>query len=438
MSVSQASLFCRDDDDRILCCSEVSSTPAWQFRPEAQSFLGLMIPDGFPLVTVSFCHLVLYNQCSLCFPAQNVRLCQTVVSHFCSPTVAMVNAQRRPVRPTISKKKVLTMSSACTGWGSDLLAAELLGLRFKNKFGVEIDKKVKEVATALHHYEEFYESVFDKSFRDDTQATDFFFAGFPCQPYSSQGLHLGSRCSEGLVVAPIIQWISDKKPTTFLLENVKGIVQKPHKALFEEVLKILVGIKDAHGNQAYDVSWKVLNARLHGGLPQNRERVFVAGVRLDHKVSPMIWPGEIPMVRLESLVQGGIQREGSKHWPGNLPKAEGARKRALQMLDQIRTSGGNPLQETYVLNVDNASPAYCHCYSPCITKSRGGTSGHWLSWKQRKMTLTEMMKLSGVNPQRIPTDRFPEALLGKIIGNAVPVTLLARVMQALLNSAGLL
>ena len=360
--------------------------------------------------------------------------------HAAGPKSKKMNAA--PVRKSHVKKgkgarchaKTITMASACTGWGSDVLAAEMLKLPAQHAFGVEKDPVVREIALAMHEYTAFYNDVFDKHFFKE-KSTDFFFCGFPCPPFSGQGTGLGTLHKDGMVIAPIIKWIMEKKPRTFLLENVRGLVDR-HCATFCEIVDILAGIKNRGSQPTYDVSWRILNTRLHGGLPQNRERVFVAGVRRDCQVCPMKWPSEIPMTPLELLIDGGSKPEGSLQWPGRLPSGDGCKARTLWMLNKIWESGGDPLKETWVLNVDNATPHYSYGYSPCITRARGSSSGHWLSWKQRKLRLHEMAKLSGVSPARIPVG-FSDKRVGEIIGNSVPVTLLARVMSPLLAAAGL-
>jgi DNA (cytosine-5)-methyltransferase 1 len=64
-----------------------------------------------------------------------------------------------------------------------------------------------------------------------------------------------------------------EKPKYLLLENVKNLVGKGHKADFDKWLNKL----EEMGYRNY---WKVLNAKNYG-IPQNRERVFVVSIRND-------------------------------------------------------------------------------------------------------------------------------------------------------------
>ena len=100
--------------------------------------------------------------------------------HAAGPKSKKMNAA--PVRKSHVKKgkgarchaKTITMASACTGWGSDVLAAEMLKLPAQHAFGVEKDPVVREIALAMHEYTAFYNDVFDKHFFKE-KSTDFFF-----------------------------------------------------------------------------------------------------------------------------------------------------------------------------------------------------------------------------------------------------------------------
>ena len=43
------------------------------------------------------------------------------------------------------------------------------------------------------------------------------------------------------------------------------------------------------------------------------------------------------------------------------------------------------------IEVAGTKPQACFEYSPCITRARGGSSGHWLSWKQRNFDFSDFL-----------------------------------------------
>lgn len=75
--------------------------------------------------------------------------------------------------------------------------------------------------------------------------------------------------------------------------------------------------------------------------------------------------------------------------------------------------------------------------SPCLTKSRAGDCGYWLSWKNRLITTNEIVRLMGVWPEDIPHGIVSDRSLRKMAGNAVVVPLLARLLKQLLDAADL-
>ena len=78
-----------------------------------------------------------------------------------------------------------------------------------------------------------------------------------------------------------------------------------------------------------------------------------------------------------------------------------------------------------------------HEISPCLTRSRAGTGGHWLTWKQRFMHTEEILRLMGVDMASIPQGVVSDRALRLMAGNAVSVDLLSLVLGSLLDAAGL-
>ena len=97
----------------------------------------------------------------------------------------------------------------------------------------------------------------------------FFFAGFPCQPWSTAGKQKGVD-DERDMIPQVIRIINDKKPDVFILENVKGLKSKKFKDVYNRLmwdLKVICG---------YTVYERIYNA--NAVVPQNRKRIFIVGV----------------------------------------------------------------------------------------------------------------------------------------------------------------
>jgi DNA (cytosine-5)-methyltransferase 1 len=99
---------------------------------------------------------------------------------------------------------------------------------------------------------------------------DVLSAGFPCQPFSSFGKRAGFKHkTQGTLFFNVLDIIEQKRPSAFLLENVKGLLSHDNRRTIEV-------IEGALDEADYWVFRKVLNAADYG-VPQNRERVYIVG-----------------------------------------------------------------------------------------------------------------------------------------------------------------
>ena len=108
--------------------------------------------------------------------------------------------------------------------------------------------------------------------------------GFPCQDLSvaninRKGLTDGERSSLFFEATRIIR---DKKPKYFICENVRGLFSSNKGQDFIIVLQEFADI-------GYDVQWELLNTKCEGGLPQNRERIYIVG-HLRGESRPQVFP----------------------------------------------------------------------------------------------------------------------------------------------------
>jgi DNA (cytosine-5)-methyltransferase 1 len=99
---------------------------------------------------------------------------------------------------------------------------------------------------------------------------DILLGGFPCQPFSIIGGKEGfSHETQGTLFFDIERILTEKKPSAFMLENVRNLTAHDNGNTFRVILKHLKSL-------GYNVHFKVLNA-LDYGLPQKRERIIVCG-----------------------------------------------------------------------------------------------------------------------------------------------------------------
>lgn len=120
----------------------------------------------------------------------------------------------------------------------------------------------------------------------------------PCQAFSIAGKRLGKEDKRGILFFNSYEFIKENQPETFLFENVKGLTSHDNNKTFQEWINYLGG-KSVNGVPVifpteealpYHIYYKVLNAKEHG-IPQNRERIFIIGIREDVE-NKFSWPKE--------------------------------------------------------------------------------------------------------------------------------------------------
>ena len=119
-----------------------------------------------------------------------------------------------------------------------------------------------------------------------------FTAGFPCQPFSSNGLQQGQHDEQGRgrVIEDIVFYLGRAPPKAFVLENVKGLPFR-HPDYFDTIMDSLKSLTDKKGNALFAVKWKIMKTHKHG-LGHIRERCYIVGTRRSAEVQPFKFPEE--------------------------------------------------------------------------------------------------------------------------------------------------
>jgi DNA (cytosine-5)-methyltransferase 1 len=334
--------------------------------------------------------------------------------------------------------KTIRVGSFCTGLDGAWQALEQLGVdgQCRHAFACDICPDVREMLK--HNFEGLDdENVIPdvvKAKTADIPRCDLLSGGFPCQPFSLIGSGKGTDDPRGTVVYKIIKYIREARPKAFFLENVSGLVTQ-HKETFDNILKELRGIK-VNGSPYYRVVWTLVNTKDHG-VAQSRPRCYIVGVHEEPRREAFQWPAPVKMRPLERFLEA---KKGAK---GVLPTS-GVKRTNLRILNKkIKAKGRKIGQDPYVGDVQSSpsfGPHLALGYSPCLTRSRCGSGGHWLFNRNREMTTREMMRLQGMRAGRfrLPVKRGgSERKLRLMIGNAFSVNVVVRILSRLLPAAGL-
>jgi len=182
---------------------------------------------------------------------------------------------------------MLRVGSDFSGVGAFNQSLMRLGVEFEEVFACDMDKYARD--TFIHNYGEpkyYPTNVYDREI--PTESLDIYMTSPPCQAFSLAGKRLGKDDKRGVLFFNSHEFIQVNKPRFFIFENVKGLLSDDGGKTFQEWVNMLGG-KSVNGLPVlfthddavpYHLYWKVLNAK-HHGVPQNRERVFLIGIRDD-------------------------------------------------------------------------------------------------------------------------------------------------------------
>lgn len=307
------------------------------------------------------------------------------------------------------------------------MALEKLKIPHTSTFTVEIAKHMQEHIKANFTTQKLLDDVCCKEFVE-LPTTDLLTGGFPCQPFSSIGKNKGRDDQRGRVIQWVIKHIKKRLPRCFLLENVEGLVKR-HSKFFNWLLEQINSIKDSNGKKAYTVHWQILNSN-DFRLPQHRRRVYIVGTLNKYVQSPFTWPAPLGKRKLTAILGKPSARKV-------LPSAAGSRRRLQQMEKVIRTKHGvHPSKLPMVIDIAGSKSSCRLNEFPCITATRGGQFGYWITCLRRQVNLEELIRAQGMHPKRI-TQVISDNQLGKAVGNAWSQPVIEEILKKLLPSVGL-
>ena len=210
---------------------------------------------------------------------------------------------------------MIKVGSDFSGVGAFNQALIKLGKPFKEVFACDMDKYARQ--TFIENYGEpeyFPTNVYDREI--PTNSLDIYMTSPPCQAFSLAGKRLGKEDKRGILFFNSHEFIQVNKPRFFIFENVKGLLSDNGGKTFSEWVAILGG-KSVNGNAIlfpyedsvpYHLYWQVLNAKEHG-VPQNRERVFLIGVRDDQDNKFQFPKEEYLTKRLKDVLQDPVDEK---------------------------------------------------------------------------------------------------------------------------------
>jgi DNA (cytosine-5)-methyltransferase 1 len=256
--------------------------------------------------------------------------------------------------------------------------------------------------------------------------------GPPCQDFSIQGSKNGFDGLRGTLTYHYYERIMDLQPDFFLMENVPGLVLlKKTKKAFNEILDLF--------REEYLISTERLNA-LHYGVPQNRERFFVFGVKKSLVKDPTLYT--LNDLWFNWPVPTYSNAESSYNW--GEPNGKDFVKKKLPDPPPELCIGGLLISDADKLAIPNANeyfklknlskiskiaegdtyrPSFKRLhrikYSP--TACYGNNEVHLHPVYDRRLSVREALRIQGVPDSYVISTNGKLSKKFKMIGNGVPV-----------------
>ncbi|MEC1961251.1 DNA (cytosine-5-)-methyltransferase [Bacillus subtilis] len=171
----------------------------------------------------------------------------------------------------MSKLRVMSLFS---GIGAFEAALRNIGVEYELVGFSEIDKYAIKSYCAIHNVDEQLNygdvSKIDKTFLPEF---DLLVGGSPCQSFSIAGHRRGFEDTRGTLFFQYIETLKEKQPKFFVFENVKGLINHDKG----NTLNVMA---EAFSEVGYRIDLELLNSKFFS-VPQNRERLYIIGIRED-------------------------------------------------------------------------------------------------------------------------------------------------------------
>lgn len=233
---------------------------------------------------------------------------------------------------------------------------------------------------------------------------DILLAGFPCQPFSIIGNRAGFADVRGTLFFELARIIEVKRPKAVVLENVKQLASHNKGQTLARILEVLKSL-------GYWTDYRIFNA-INFGLPQKRERIVIVALQADVEVFP--WPAEkIQMTPLSEILE---KNPDPKHF-------------VSERIKWSRHTAHTPKVSPSIWHENKSGNVSSYPYS-CALRA-GASYNYLLVDGKRRLTPREMLRLQGF------PDTFEivcnDSQTRKQAGNAVPVPMIAAVLNGVLN-----
>lgn len=179
---------------------------------------------------------------------------------------------------------VLSIGTDCSGIEAPIEALRQLGVPHEHKWACEIDPYARKSIEANYNPQQMFHDI-TKRDHEKLPQVDIYVCGFPCQPFSLMGKKQGRDDPRSNIMVQCIKVIQVKLPKVFILENVKHFMYIENGKVYQYLEQRLRSLKK------YNIYTNIVNTKDYG-IPQNRERVYIIGIRKDAQKREFILPSK--------------------------------------------------------------------------------------------------------------------------------------------------
>ncbi|MEM3448602.1 MAG: DNA cytosine methyltransferase [Candidatus Methanomethyliaceae archaeon] len=308
--------------------------------------------------------------------------------------------------------KVMSLFAGCGGMDLGFVMAQHPKYKYEIVWANDFDRYACATYRKNFNVDIYEGDIWDVDLKT-TPPADVVIGGFPCEDFSilRGDTRPGFASKRGLLYTKFVEAVSIKRPLFFVAENVQGLLTMHNgwaiKKIKEDFEKV--------DHVGYQVQYRLINFADYG-VPQERERVIIVGVRNDLNLgfsypNPTHKGRHIPVK--EAL--NGVEKARLNN---ELPRTLSSTKRKLELIPP----GGNFSNLPEYRNKNWMSLIYKRLHpdkpSPTIVACGGG--GTWGYHYSELRALT--------NRERARIQSFPDEFefVGSVtevrrqIGNAVP------------------
>ena len=216
------------------------------------------------------------------------------------------NAQNGPKTKKMPLNTPLKVIELFGGIGAPKKALTNLGIPHEIIDYVEFDKNATNAYNLIHNTN--HQPLDIRNYTPKDQEIDLIFQGSPCQSFSNAGKGEGGAKGSGTKSSLLWEVIRIVKsftipPKIIIWENVKGVLNKNHKPVFDEYIEEL-------NTLGYRSTYEVLDAS-HFGIPQKRQRIFVVSIHNNVDLDFTFDLKTRPMQPLNSFLETQVDKKYS-------------------------------------------------------------------------------------------------------------------------------